>query len=154
MVIHEQAKPDQPCRPAPFHPGHHDRQKFRGRRFGFEAHILMIRKDKTHRPADVRHRLQKGFALLQSIEEVIVEGREEREEQAQFVGRLANGVIKASARMARELTEAEHPRATEMRTVTWELYDGWVGAYAELIIPPFDDPANPNRPEWLATQEA
>ena len=67
MVIHEQAKPDQPCRPAPFHPGHHDRQKFRGRRFGFEAHILMIRKDKTHRPADVRHGAQENFALDQSL---------------------------------------------------------------------------------------
>ena len=67
MIIEKKPQPDQKRRSAPLHPWHQPCQHARRGRFGIKSHICMKRKNKPHRPADVRHCAQQGFTLCQSM---------------------------------------------------------------------------------------
>ena len=67
IVIEEQAQPDQPRRAAAPHPRHEQPQQLRGRRVALEPHVAVIGQHETHRPRDMRHRLQQHLALGQRM---------------------------------------------------------------------------------------
>ena len=67
MVIEEQPQPDQPGRPAPLQPGHDGGDETRYRGAAFKPHSGGIGQDKAHRPRDMRHRTEQGFAFDQRL---------------------------------------------------------------------------------------